>query len=557
MEKNAFRYMWQWSRKYILRYKWHFLWMIVLTLFYVTFNLLQVNFIQRSIDAALVRNWQTMAGMITMFVVLTFVRIIRNYLYDDCINYVDTNVGRDIKNDCASATLLADMQHISTQTSGALVTKLNDDIQTALVFIKDGYANMIVYPLMAVGGFAYLMFFNWKLSIMSFISLPLLSVLLNHMSSRAGRIHLQKLEHRGRLMDVTYDITHGAETIKTYAMQPYMQKKASLVLKEMYDREVEYGLNDAITLSLIMAVGAIPDVIALIYGGMLVMQGEISVSVLFAYAQLTSMVGTPATNVFSTLNAMKKSYQSMQRLDTVLFAPEERRQGESFGMGGENAICFEHVQFGYSPDAVVLKDIHFKLPYGKCIGLAGDSGAGKTSIVNLICGFYHADQGHVSVFGKDITQWKLDALRANIAYISQENYILPGTVFENIQYGKKDAAYNEVMSAAKRAGLLDFINSLALGFDSVLSENGANLSGGQRQRIDLARAFLKDAPVFVFDEPTSALDKDTEAFVMSHFRELTRGKSVIVISHKPSTMAFCDEIYTLTNGRVVKNEIIR
>jgi ABC-type multidrug transport system fused ATPase/permease subunit len=199
-----------------------------------------------------------------------------------------------------------------------------------------------------------------------------------------------------------------------------------------------------------------------------------------------------------------------------------------------------------------LNDINLELDKGKCIGIAGDSGAGKSTIINLICGFYQPTNGKITVFGEDISHWNLAALRSNIASVSQDNHLLPDTLFENIRYSRLDASREEIYTAVEKAGLSEFIDSLPSGLDTVLTENGANLSGGQRQRISLARSLLKESPIYIFDEPTASLNPTTVNLVMDSIRELSREKSVIIISHDPTVLPLCDEIYLLKDGTIIE-----
>ncbi len=550
-------YMLKWSKPYIRKYKFYLIFLIFLILVSVGLSLIQVNFVQRSIDAVLVREWQLLVQIFLFFVGISVLKIFHGYIYGHYSNYVSVNVTKDAKEKYTQAILNAQMYQIRKESSGDLNTKHNKDIPVALGFIQEVYANFLLNPLMAIGSFIYLLFFSWQLSLFVFLPIPILLLLLNYLSNRASRIYRALMELRGDYTEEVYDIAHGIETIKAYNMQGYKLNKVIRVLKNVFTGEVGYSKNDAITVALIMVVGYLPHVIALTYGGMLVVNGELSVSVLFAYSLLISKVNTPTINLFSSLRSIKNSYQSMKRLDSIFNIEYERQDGQIFtNTGSQSIIQFEHVEFSYDQKNKVLKDVNLELHSGKCIGIVGDSGAGKSTIVNLICGFYQIDSGKISIFDEDISAWNLDALRSNIAYVSQDTNILPGTIFENIQYGRLESSREEVYDAAQKAGLSDFINSLPSGFDMVLSEDGGNLSGGQRQRISLARAYLKKASIYILDEPTAALDPAAESFVMGSIREIVKDKSVIVISHNLKTLEICDDIYLIKDGVVLEKGTI-
>ncbi|MFC1946334.1 ABC transporter ATP-binding protein [Chloroflexota bacterium] len=546
-------YMLKWSRPYINKYKFHLLLLFLLVLVSVGISLVQVNFVQRSIDAVMVKNWPLLLQIFLFFLGISALKILHGYLYGHYSNYVSASIEKDARNKYTRTVLNSRMADITRESSGDLITRHNDDIPVALGFIKEVYSNFLLNPLMAIGAFVYLLSFHWQLSLFVFLPVPITAFLLNNVSTRASGIYREIMESRGEFAEEIYDISHGMETIKAYSMQNYKLKKVGKVLQELFSKDHRYNRIDIIATVLIMGLSYLPKITALIYGGFLVMNGELAVSVLFAYYMLIQIVNTPTIYIFSSMHSVKNSYQSMKRLDTILTAEPERQNGREFPVTTKQpSLQFENVNFSYEPGDQVLDSINLILPPGKCIGIAGDSGAGKTTIVELICGFYEPDKGKRSVFGEDIADWELAALRSKIAYVSQDGYLLPVTLMENIRYSRLDASPEEVYAAAEKAGLSDFIDTLPGKLDTVLTENGANLSGGQRQRISLARAYLKEAPIYIFDEPTASLDPATVNLVTDSIRKLIGEKSVVIISHDTAILTMCDEIYLLRDGAVIE-----
>ncbi len=551
------KYMVEWSRPYIKKYRYHLILLFFLVLVSVGLSLVQVNFVQRSIDAVMVKDWSLLTQIFLFFVGVSALKILHGYIYGHYSNYVTVNMEKDARERYTQTILDAWMYPITKEPSGDLITRHNDDIPIALGFIKEVYSNFLLNPIMAVGGFVYLFFFHWQLSLLVFLPMPVIACLMNYVSTRGSRIYRERMESMEEYAEEVYDISHGIETIKAYNMQDDKLNKVKTVLRDIFSKDRRDIRIEMVALVLIMTISYLPHLTALIYGGFLVMNGELAVSVLFAYYMLIQKIDTPVINIFSSMHAVKNSWQSMKRLDTILDIEPERQDGRVLtGIESNSAVRFERVDFSYDRDTRVLKDINFELPRGRCIGIVGDSGAGKSTIVDLICGFYEVDGGRISVLGEDVSGWNLAALRSNIACVSQDSYILPGTLLENIRYGRLDSSGEEVTEAARKAGLSDFIDSLPSGPDTVLSESGSNLSGGQRQRISLARAYLKNAPIFIFDEPTASLDPVTRSVVMESIRELTRKKSVIIISHDPEALEPCDEIYLVVDGEVLEKGTI-
>jgi ABC-type multidrug transport system fused ATPase/permease subunit len=519
----------------------------------VGISLVQVNFVQRSIDAVMVKDWSQLLQIFLFFIGISALQVIHGYLYGHFSNFVSVNMEKDARQKYTQAVLNSRMQHIMRESSGDLITRHNEDIPVALGFIREVYSNFLLNPLMAIGGFAYLCFFHWQLSLLVFLPVPITAFLLNKVSTRASRIYREIMESRGEFAEEIYDISHGMETIKAYRMQSYKLKKAGKILRDLYNKAHRYNRIDIIAMVLIMGLSYLPHIIALIYGGFLVMNGELTVSILFAYYMLIEKVEIPIKFIFSSMHSVKNSYQSMKRLNTVLDIQHERQDGQVFpAAGNQSPVRFESVDFCYEQNTTVLSDVNLELDKGKCIGIAGDSGAGKSTIIDLICGFYQPTNGKITVFGEDISRWNLAALRSNIAGVSQDNHLLPDTLFENIRYSRPDASREEIYTAVEKAGLSEFIDSLPSGLDTVLTENGANLSGGQRQRISLARALLKEAPIYILDEPTASLDPVTIDLVMESIQELVREKSVIIVSHDPAVLRLCDEIYLLKDGTIIE-----
>lgn len=519
----------------------------------VALSLTQADYIRRSIDAALDGNARLVWRSVGCFAAAVAARLLRDMAYGRVTARIEANLNRDLKNDLTRAILDADMGYMLTQPAGELLTRHNDDTGAVAGFICGGITRFAFEPLMMLGGLVYLMRFNLTLSLITFAATPVLAVLLYKRSGRAGRLHEAQMEKRGVFTESLYDAVQGAETVRAYHMKPYLLNKGRSQADSLRASEVEYCFNDSIALALIMAVSYVPQVLALLFGGGLALRGVISVSLLFAYASLISLINAPAIWVFSAFNDMKKAARSMKRLDEVRLAKQERAGGDASApvlLPGTPALRFENLSFAYE-DAPVLNGVDLTVPMGKHIGLSGESGAGKTTLLNLLCGFYTQQAGRVVVLGRDVDTWDLTALRKHIAYVSQEDVILPGSLYENIRLGDLTASREAVLHAVRRAGLDGLIQALPQGVDTALTENGGNLSGGQRQRICLARAFLKDAPLLVLDEPTASLDPETERFVLHSLAE-TGDKAVLVISHNPAALAFCDEVYQLSGGRCVK-----
>lgn len=558
MDGHWIRYSVNWSMPLIKAYKWKLLLILALMFISVGLNLIQVNFIQRSIDAVLVRDTGRLLQVLVLFISLTVLRLLHGYVYGHYYNKVFVHMNRDLKNRFVNKVLKTKMKEINKENSGDLNTKCNSDVPNSLNFIKEVFSNFLLNPIMSVGGFIYLFCYNWKLSLFVFIPLPILAFLLNIMSSKASIFYKKMQGLNSDYTEQIYDVIHGAETIKTYNMQHIQMKKILKTLAEILRKNNRYAFNNAVTLALILSVTYIPMVISLIFGAYLVTTGEISVSLLFGYVQLISTIGTPVIFLFSSMISIKNSYHSMRRLDTIMNLEEEKVNDQPLSIDSDVAIQFTDVQFGYEPGVPVFKHFNLQIKKGQCVGIVGNSGTGKSTIVQLLSGLYETDAGKIELFGQNIQCLDLEDLRSHISYVSQQTYIMPGTIYDNIRFSNLNASKEEIERAVEQAGLKDYINTLQDGLYTVLSEDGGNLSGGQLQRLSLARAFLRNSSIYIFDEPTSSLDPDTEKQILQQIEDVVRQNDItsIIISHNIKTIGNCDEIYYIREGKIIENGML-
>lgn len=558
--KNWVYYAVNWSMPLVRTYRNKLLLLFLLMLFSVGMNLIRVNFIQSSIDAVLVRDVGKVLSVFGLFALVIMMRLAQKYIYESLYNQVFICMERDLKRQFADKLLRADMAETDRLGSGDLTNKYGSDIPKALEFLKQGFSNYLLNPFMMLGGFFYLFSYHWKLSLAVFLPIPLLAFLLNIMSRKASAVYARLQELNSVWSEQIYDAVQGAETIKAYQMQRTQLAKIRKILTDIRNQNRNYSVTlITVTLALIMAVTYVPMVTVFLYGAWLVAAGEISVSLLFGYSQLINYVTTPVINLFSSLVSMKNACRSMERLDEVMEMKDERRSAASVETDGkkldetcDTAVLMEDVSFGYHPDTPVVEHLELWIPRGQCVGIMGGSGAGKSTIVKLLCGLYEPDRGRIALFGRNILQTELEDLRSRITYVPQSALYMSETIAENVRLTNPDATEDEIWEALRKAELLEEIRALPEGIHTVLAEDGDNLSGGQRQRIALARAFSGSSPLFIFDEPTSSLDASAEAEIVRNIAEKMRkdGSTCILVSHSLNALRYCDKIYCLEGGKL-------
>ncbi len=554
MANFSLKYIVGWSYEYLRKYRSHMIFILFLSLAMILLNLCQVNYIQRIIDAALQKQWIFVLHTIVGFIFINLIKMLRNYLFGHFSSRVESGVCCDIKGRLVRKLFAAKLQEIERVSIGQLLNRYNDDVEKASKFMLTGFQTLFFSPLMSICGFLYLFHYSWKLSVGVFLPIPLFAVILNFYSKRAGSIYEEGCKIKSGYVGSVYDMTHGMETIIANQMTGRIRKKFKGITEMIYENEVRYYKNGCASLAFIMSTTYVPNIIIFIYGGLLAISGEIQISLLFAYGQLLGLISMPVIDLFSSLNEMREIEKSMGRLDDLLLLEEEKSGTESKIMGTERVVRFQKVSYTYGTESKKVFDrISFEVRAGECVGIAGESGVGKTTLLNLLCGFYAAKEGHIFLWEREIRQWDLAALRQHIAYVSQENQMILGTVKENIAYGHLDASITQIEAAARFAGLDAFIKKLPNQYDTELGEKMDEWSGGQYQRLNLARAFLQEADLYLFDEPTASLDGYHEKIIsdsMKRLRDLK--KTVLLVSHRPNLLRDCNYIFVLHKGKIAE-----
>lgn len=546
------KYIVGWAYAYLRKYKPHMILILFLSLAMFILNLYQVNYIQRIIDAAIQKQWFFVFHTIAGFIFINLLKMLRNYFFGHFSSRLESEVCRDIKGRLVRKLSVTKLVEIERVSMGQLLSRYNEDVEKVSKFVLTGFQTLFFSPFMSVCGFLYLFHYSWKLSVGVFLPIPLFALILNFYSKRAGGIYEDGCKIKSGYVGSVYDITHGMETIIAKQMRDRMQKKLKGITEKIYENEVKYYRNGCSSLAFIMSITYVPNMIIFIYGGLLAIHGEIQVSLLFAYGQLMSLVSTPVIDLFSSLNEMREIEKSMKRLDELLLLEEERNGTETEAMNTRSVVRLQKVSYTYGTESKKVFDhISFEIRAGECVGITGESGAGKTTLLNMLCGFYSPAEGSLFLWGREICKWDMSALRQHIAYVAQENQIMPGTVRENIAYGRPNADIAQIEAAAGFAGLDAFIRKLPNQYDTELGENMDEWSGGQYQRLNLARAFLQEADLYLFDEPTASLDGYNEKVIIDSIKKLRDlKKTIFLVSHRPNLLKDCSYILFLHKGKI-------
>lgn len=437
--------------------------------------------------------------------------------------------------------------------SGQMMSKLVSDLFDISEFAHHGPENLFISIVKIVGSFVFLFLINWRLA----IPLAFLVVCMFFFSLKQNRRMQQTfLENRRKIGDVNaslQDTLAGIRVVQSFANEDIERQK---FYKSNHDflksKDDNYRCMGSF-MSWNLFFQGMMYLTTLVFGGFLISKGLMNVGDLAMYALYIGIFISPIQILVELTEMMQKGLSGFRRfLDVMDTKPEIEDAKDATPLTNvQGHVSYENVSFHYSDDDTpVLSDVSFQIEAGKSIALVGPSGSGKTTICSLLPRFYDVTEGRITIDGKDVHSLTLNSLRNQIGLVQQDVYLFCGTVRENIAYGKPDATMDEIIDAAKKANIHDFIEELPDGYDTFVGERGTRLSGGQKQRISIARVFLKNPPILILDEATSALDNESERWIQQSLEELAKNRTTITIAHRLSTIRNADEILVVADNRI-------
>jgi len=467
---------------------------------------------------------------------------------------VSVEVKKDIQTDMFSSLIKADTQLIDNKHSGKFITNLTNDVDMITNLVSVAILNLFKDSLTLIGLLSVMFYQNWKLSLIAIIMIPLASTAARSLGKRIGKVTINQMDNAGILNSYLIEIFKNHKLMKIFQKENFEKNRANEFIEKLKEASKKIG---------IVHVRASPV--------MEVLTGIMIALLIFVSAKLVTKNELEIGNFFSFLAAMMLAYQPVRSLATlnitiqqgitgakrVLPIIDDERQIEEKVHAKEliiekGKINFLNVNFSYpNNNEEVLKNISLEMPGEKMTALVGLSGAGKSTILNLIPRFYDVNNGNILIDNQSIYDVKIHSLRKNISLVSQDTTLFDDTIFNNIAYANSKASKDEIRQAAKYSFADEFIEKLPNKYETVIGENGVRLSGGQKQRISIARAILKKSSIILLDEATSSLDAETEDKIQKAINFLTNGKTTIVIAHRLSTILNSNKIFVINKGQIV------
>jgi len=466
------------------------------------------------------------------------------------VEWVGNRVVADLRMDLFKHIHALPMQFFTKSRSGDLITRITSDTGALTVLASNVIADAVRSPFTLIGCIGIMVWTNWQLSVLALVVFPICIAPVALIGRRIRKASKKGQEGVGNMLSVVQESIGGAIVVKAFQMEDEENERFRRFNSTIFKMTMRQARGRSLNEPLMTGVSTISLAGVVVYAYM----NNLSLAVLVTFAAALGNMYKPAKKLSQLHMRISKARPSVERIFEILNTENtiQDTPGAIPFEGAVENVSFQNVSFAYESGKKVLNRINLDVDAGKCMAFIGSSGAGKTTLVNLIPRFFDATEGAVLLNGKDIRNYTLHSLRKQIGIVTQQTILFNRSIAENISYGSPDATREQIEDAAKRANAHKFIQELENGYDTEIGERGALLSGGMAQRVAIARALLRNPPILILDEATSALDNESERLVQAALNELMKDRTVFVIAHRLSTIIHSDSIVVMDKGEIVE-----
>ena len=510
--------------------------------------------IQLHLDGLLLKKGMEMLLILPIVIILLFLfKGIFEYGQAYLMNYVGLRIVADIREKLYNHLQILSLSFFTKTPTGILISRITNDVNLIQGSVSNAITGLLKDVFTVLGLITVVFYRDWKLGIIALLIFPLSIIPIKEFGKRLRKFSRKSQQRMGSITTFLHETIAGNRIVKAFNMEEYEKRRFAeennrffkIVLKRVKIRAFSHPLMELL--------GGIAVAIIIWVGGYRVIRGELTPGAFFSFMTALFMLYAPIRDLnkvnLEVQEGLAAAIRVFELLDT---APEiEDEEGAIPLPPVSEVVQFQNVSFKYD-EGIVLKDIALYVKVGEVIALVGMSGAGKTSLVNLLPRFYDVNKGQILIDGHDIRKVTIKSLRDQMALVTQQTILFNDTARNNIAYGSLKCSDQEIIEAAKAANAHNFIQRLPQGYETIIGEQGVKLSGGERQRLSIARALLKNAPILILDEATSSLDSDSETEVQKALEELMRGRTVFVIAHRLSTIRNAHRIIVLSDGQIVE-----
>jgi ATP-binding cassette subfamily B protein len=494
-------------------------------------------------------------GLILISIAFTVVYIIQfftQYCQRYLINWLGSKLEYDIRLDLFRHLQRLNLDYYSHKEVGSVVSRATNDVDKITELITSGVASVIADLLTLAGIIAIMLWMNWWLSLITFTIIPLIMLFLYFWGRIVRRVYRETRKTIASVSAQMEESVSGIKEIQSYSREGDTKKEFQQVNRSNMQANVQAGQVMSAFWPAVQIFSAIGNFLVLWFGGVAVMNGDLSVGILFGFMSYLSRFFWPIQDLAGFWNNVQSALAAAERVFGIIDTPAsiKDKDGTIKLPRIEGRINYESLTFSYEEGVPVLKDINIEIEPNSKVALVGPTGVGKTTMINLLYRFYDPDKGKITVDGYDLRDVKISSLREHMAIVLQDNFLFSDTVKENIRYGRLDATDEEIIEVSKAVGAHEFIEKLPEGYETDVRERGGRLSVGQRQLLSLARALLADPSILIMDEATSSIDAYTELIIQEAMDKVMRDRTSIIIAHRLSTVRNSDKIIVLVEGQI-------
>ena len=498
---------------------------------------------------------QSLMLIIPFFIILAFsIKGLSLYLAKVIMIGVSEEVRKDIQTDMFGSLIFADTQLVDSKHSGKFITNLTNDVNMITALVSTGILNLFKDSFTLIGLLIVMFYQNWKLALFAIIMIPLASFAAKKLGKRMSKVTTEQMKKAGILNTYLIEIFKNHKLMKIFQQENYEKNRAEKYIDNLKETSKKINIVFVRSSPIMEFLTGIMIGCLIYISAKLVLKNELEVSNFFSFLAAMMLAYQPVRSL-ATLNVtIQQGLSGAKRVIPII--DNQNKIIENINDNNliidQGNINFKNVSFKYNTkENQILNSINIDIPGKKMTALVGHSGAGKSTILNLIPRFYDANIGDILIDGQSIYKSKIYSLRKNISLVSQDTTLFDDTIRNNIAYANLNASQTEIEEAAKFSFADEFINNLPRKYDTIIGENGIRLSGGEKQRLSIARAILKKSPIILLDEATSSLDAATEDKIQKAINFLTKGRTTIVIAHRLSTILNSDKIYVIDQGKVL------
>ena len=509
-----------------------------------------------AIEKIFVEKDQTLIFIIPMLIIIAFTtKGISLYLAKSTMIGVGEEVKKMLQQDMLKSFIQADTQFIENKHTGKYISNLTFDVSMITNLLTNALLNLFKDGLTLIGLLFVMFYQNWKLSLVAIIMIPLASIMARSLGKRIRKVTTEATEKSGLLTTYLVEIFKNHKLIKIFQTEEYENNRAKKYIDELKEKSKKIGIVFIRATPIMETLTGIMIAILIFYTGKLILKNEIDINSFFSFLAAMMLAYQPVRTL-ATLNiGVNQGIAAANRILPIVDNENEitDKNNDKTLQLIKGTIKFKEVSFKYNKNVQgpILKSLNLTIEGGKMTALVGHSGAGKSTIMNLIPRFYDCVDGDITIDGSSIYKTKISSLRKNISLVSQDTTLFDDTIKNNIAYANQNVKEQEIFEAAKLSFAEEFINKLPDKYDTIIGENGVRLSGGEKQRLSIARAMLKDSKIILLDEATSSLDAETENKIQKAINFLIKDRTTLVIAHRLSTILNSDKIYVVDNGSII------